>query len=68
MQPDYKSLFEQAVYHLNAVSGSRNSFTNEAREALYKSDGPLRDPVVEGFHQDAVAFLGRLRKDGLTVY
>jgi hypothetical protein len=58
---DYKELFKLAIGHLRAVSGSRNSFTREAQDALYdkarKGMVPLRTPEVERMHRNAYEFL-----------
>ena len=55
MEPDYKALFKQAIFHLRCVSGSRNSFTPEAVEVL--RGVPLRDPAVSAMQRDAAEFL-----------
>lgn len=58
--PDYKKLFEDAVYHLRAVSGSRNSFTSDATDRLYNLDQPgisLRTPQVEAMQREAASWL-----------
>jgi hypothetical protein len=62
--PNYKELYEQALFHLRCVSGSRNSFTPEASSALCAlPEGALwRQPQVEEMHQAAVTFLRKYDK------
>jgi hypothetical protein len=58
--PNYKRLFEDAMYHLRIVSGSRNSFTSDATDRLYDLDQPrinLRTPAVEEMHRQAHDFI-----------
>lgn len=60
MDKDYEKLFKEALYHLRAVSGSRNSFTTEMRERMFDPNlppVPLRLPEVEKMHQEANDFL-----------
>lgn len=60
--PDYKQLFEQAVFHLRCVSGSRNSFTPEMRDRMFNPElpsVPLRSLEVERMHKEAYEFLKR---------
>src|SRR5438874_216914 len=60
--PDYKSLFEQAIFHLRCVSGSRNSFSMEMRERMFDPSLPtleLRSKGVEKLHQEAFLFLNQ---------
>lgn len=54
----YKNLFEQAIYHLRCVSGSRNSFTQEMSTKMH-SGRPvaLRTPGVDALHRNATDFL-----------
>lgn len=59
--PDYKKLFAQAMLHLRVVSGSRNSLTPEAWEALYGTNGEktihLRTSAIEAMHHEAAYWL-----------
>jgi hypothetical protein len=58
--PDYKKLFEDAMYHLRVLSGSRNSFTSDATDRLFDLDQPrieLRTPEVEKMHREAHQWL-----------
>jgi len=60
MSVDYKELFEQAIFHLRCVSGSRNSFAAEVTDRLYMGEKPignLRTDGVEKMHREAVNFL-----------
>jgi hypothetical protein len=63
--PDYKELFEKAIYHLRVLSGSRNSFSVEARERLLDPKLPsinFRTPEVEQMHGEAREFLKQYDK------
>jgi len=52
-------LFHECHKHLNAVSGSRNSFHPDVIEKLMNHDGPRRNEAVEKIHHNAVLFLQR---------
>ena len=55
---DYEQLYKQALYHLRAVSGSRNSFAPELTEVILAAEVPrFRTESVEEMHQAAVQFL-----------
>jgi hypothetical protein len=57
--PNYKQLFEDCLFHLRCVSGSRNSFTPEVRDRLQDlpAGTSFRSAEVEDMHQRAVKFL-----------
>jgi len=57
--PDYKKLFQEAIFHLRCLSGSRNSFTMEAANKLFTGEKlvNLRSPAVEKMHREAHLFL-----------
>lgn len=68
--PDYKKLYEQTLFHLRCVSGSRNSFTPEANKLLFSPESlrlhltedevknfRLRTREVDKMHMDAVEWL-----------
>jgi len=58
MSIDYKKYYEQAMKHLQAVTGSRNSFAPEVYEVLFDSEVKRwRTPEVEEMHKNAVEFL-----------
>jgi hypothetical protein len=70
-KPDYKALFELTLYHLNAVSGSRNSFSYDINKIFFAENTEmmsLRTPGVEKMHQNGVEFLMKLRKVGISPY
>ena len=62
---DYKDLFEQAIFHLRCVSGSRNSFTEEMRERMFnppQAGLKIRSDAVEDMHVAAYLFLKQYDK------
>ena len=67
---NYKDLYFQSMRHLRIVSGSRNSFTPEAREVLGKHNVTLRELEVERMQAEAARFVShreaedqRIRKE-----
>lgn len=59
-EPDYKALFEEALFHLRCVMASRNSFTEPVTEFLMETlptDVHWRIPEVEKIQEAALDFL-----------
>lgn len=53
------TLLSESLYHLQVLSGSRNSFSQEWMQEMYENEisFPKRDNIVESMHQEAYRFL-----------
>lgn len=63
-KPNYEILFQEAIYHLRALYGSRNSFTPEVNDIhMSREKGiDLRTPEVASMHSKAGDFLRKYDK------
>lgn len=56
--PELAETLAHALFYLRCLSGSRNSFTPEVRDAIHKAGAIyMRDPLVEAMHHKAADFI-----------